>query len=131
MQTAQDSPLNFTINNMQDRSSSGIKGGPKYLNYIDDSQCFPNVVPEIILGPQEYIPEIWSIKKDLVYKAISCLQGGLENTQSALVEHDVALGRTTTKNRMWAETLEQEIRDMKDCIKQLKVMNASNSTHYP
>lgn len=86
---------------------------------------------EIKSGPQEYIPEMWTIEKDLVYKLIPCLQAGLENTQSALAEHDAALGRTTTKNRMWAETLEQEIRDMKDCIKKLKVMDASNSTHYP
>jgi hypothetical protein len=75
-----------------------------------------------LLGPQEYLPEIWKIKKDLVYKLITTLQAGLENTQSALVEHDTALGRTTTKNRMWAETLEQEIRDMKDCIKELKLL---------
>lgn len=87
--------------------------------------------PKIVLGPQEYVPEIWSIKKDLVYKTISCLQSGLENTQSALIEHDVALGRTTTKNRMWAETLEQEIKDTKECIRQLKTLGISHTTHYP
>lgn len=86
---------------------------------------------EIFLGPQEYQPEMLTIKKDLILKIISCLQDGLENTQSALAEHDFSFGRTTTKNRMWAETLEQEIQDMKDCIKQLKVLNVSNSTHYP
>lgn len=80
-----------------------------------------------ILGPQEYIPEMWTVKKDLVYKLIPCLQAGLENTQSAFAEHDSSLGRTTTKNRMWAETLEQEIRDMKDCIEQLKVIDIINT----
>jgi len=80
---------------------------------------------------QEYQPEIWSIKKDLIYKIIPCLEAGIENTQSALDEHDIAYGRTITKNKMWAETLEQEIKDMKDCIKQLKEMNAGNSTYYP
>lgn len=80
---------------------------------------------------QEYQPEILSIKKDLIYKLIPCLEAGLENTQCALSEHDSSLGRTTTKNRMWAEILEQEIQSMKDCIKQLKVLNVSNSTHYP
>ena len=80
---------------------------------------------------EKYQPEIWEIKKDLVDKIIPCLEAGLENTQSALVEHDAALGRTTTKNRMWAETLEQEIRDMEDCIKQLRMIDVSNSTHYP
>ena len=79
----------------------------------------------------EYQPEIWSIKKDLIYKIIPCLQAGLENTQSTLAEHDAALGRTTTKNKMWAETLEQEIRDMRDCIEQLKIVDISHTTHYP
>lgn len=104
---------------MQDRSSSGIKGDSK-INYFDDSNFFPNVVPEI-----------WSIKKDLIYKLIPCLEAGLENTQHALIEHDASFGRTTTKNRMWAETLEQEIRDMEDCIEQLRMIDISNSTHYP
>lgn len=101
-------------------------------NSFDSSwEHFPNVISENTFGPQEYLPEIWEIKKDLVYKLIPALQAGLENTQSALVEHETALGRTTTKNRMWAETLEREIQDMRDCIKQLKVLNVSNSTHYP
>lgn len=82
-------------------------------------------------SPCEYQPEMLTIKKDLIYKIIPCLQAGLENTQSVLMEHDAVLGRTTTKNKMWAETLEQEIRDMKDCIRQLKELNAGNSTHYP
>lgn len=69
---------------------------------------------------QKHLPEMWTIKKDLVDKIIPCLEAGLENTQSALAEHDASLGRTTTKNRMWAETLEKQIQDMKDCIKELK-----------
>lgn len=75
---------------------------------------------------QEHLPEMWTIKKDLVDKLIPCLEAGLENTQEALIQHDVSLGRDMAKNRIWAETLEQEIRDMKDCIKQLKILDISN-----
>ena len=117
---------------MQNKSSIGPNNNTDTKRgYFDDSECFPKVVPETLDGPQKYLPEIWSIEKDLIYKIIPCLEAGLENTQSALDEHDITYGRTITKNKIWAETLEQEIRDMEDCIKQLKVMNAGNSTHYP
>lgn len=96
------------------------------FNYFDDSKCFPKVW----IDAPKY-KELWHIDRTLVESAISCLQSGLENTQSALVEHDVALGRTTTKNRMWAETLEKEIEDTKDCIKQLKMVGINHTTHYP
>lgn len=102
-----------------------------WIDSRDDGYHVCISVDDPINIPEVYQPEIWQIKKDLVYKLIPCLQTGLENTQSTLAEHDSSLGRTTTKNRMWAETLEQEIRDIEDCIKQLRLMNASNSTHYP
>jgi hypothetical protein len=95
----------------------------------ENFHCKPD--SEFNLGPQKYIPEIWRIEKDLVYKLIPALEAGLENTQSVLVEHDAALGRTTAKNKMWAEILEREIRGMEDCIKQLKLLNISHTTHYP
>jgi len=80
---------------------------------------------------QEYIPEIWSIKKDLIIKTIAALELGLENTQEVLYDHDARLGRDMNKNKRWAEILEGEIRDIKDCIKELKLLNAGNSTRYP
>jgi hypothetical protein len=107
-------------------------------DFFDNSGFEPE--PEHFVGfnclvnecaPQKYIPEIWPIKKDLVYKLIPCLEAGLENTQTALAEHDATFGRTTAKNKMWAEALEREIRDMRDCIEELKLLNAGNSTHYP
>lgn len=94
----------------------------------EDYHCRPNWEPFV---SQEYIPEIWQIKKDLVYKLIPCLEAGLENTQASLEDHIITLGRTTTKNKMWAETLEQEIKDTKDCIKQLKMVGINHTTHYP
>lgn len=47
------------------------------------------------------------------------LEIGLENTQGALIEHNTSLGRTTRKNREWAETLESDIEKMKTAIQQL------------
>lgn len=94
--------------------------------FFDDSQCFPKVW---IDAPKH--KELWYIDRTLVENTIFCLESGLEKTQSALIEHDVALGRTTTKNRMWAETLEQEIKDTKECIRQLKTLGISHTTHYP
>lgn len=70
--------------------------------------------------PLEYQPEMLTIKKDLIYKLLSALEFGLESAQQVLCEHDTSLGRDWTKNRIWAETLEKEIQDMKDCIKELK-----------
>lgn len=49
-----------------------------------------------------------------------CIETGLEHTQGCLIDHDVALGRTTRKNQLWAETLERDIEKMKD---QLSFMN--------
>jgi|JI7StandDraft_1071085.scaffolds.fasta_scaffold307018_2 hypothetical protein len=50
----------------------------------------------------------------LEWKAL--LEVGLENTQCALIEHDANLGRTTRKNREWAETLEEDIKKMRLAI---------------
>ena len=86
--------------------------------------------PQVWIGAPKH-RELWYIDRTLVENTISCLQSGLENTQSTLVEHDRVLGRTTTKNRMWAETLEQEIKDTKECIRQLKTLGISHTTHYP
>ena len=62
------------------------------------------------------------VELGLVKKIKTTLESGLENTQAVLIDHDVQLGRTTNKNRWWAETLEKEIADHQDCIKQLSDM---------
>ena len=50
------------------------------------------------------------------------LEIGLENTQSALIEHDAVLGRTTRKNREWAETLESDIERMKVAVQRIHAL---------
>ena len=38
------------------------------------------------------------------------LDFGLELARSSLIEHDMSLGRTTSKNRYWAGVLEEQIK---------------------
>lgn len=38
-----------------------------------------------------------------------CMESGFEHTSGALIEHEASLGRTTLKNRRWAEVLEVDI----------------------
>ena len=61
-----------------------------------------------------YIPEVWSVKKDAI-------ESGLEYARQCLCDHDAALGRTTHKNRTWAETIEGDIRQMENARDLLSV----------
>lgn len=69
---------------------------------------------------QTYQPEIWKVKKDTIYAAIGAVEDGLEFAKSCLEEHDLNLGRTTKKNKCWAETIEGSIRHMELTLKLLK-----------
>lgn len=80
---------------------------------------------------QEMKPDLWKIDKFIVYNLIDSLEAGLENTQDLLIEHDSNLGRTTTKNKSWAETLEKQIRGMEDCLKKLSELRVMHETSYP
>lgn len=72
------------------------------------------------LTPSEkYRPTYWSVDKSIICSAIAVIKSGLDYAESALVEHDSALGRTTRKNRTWAETIEGDIREMKKVLTQL------------
>jgi len=83
---------------------------------------------EIIQGFQ---PEKWPVDKNLLRSCLDAIESGLEHTNYVLIEHDSSLGRTTRKNKSWAETLENDIRLMKTCIERLKLVEVENSTHYP
>jgi hypothetical protein len=63
-----------------------------------------------------YEPEIWTVRKDYIYAAIAAIKNGIEYAQMCLAEHDSALGRTTLKNRNWAETMERDIRQMQQAL---------------
>ena len=61
---------------------------------------------------QQYTPEIWPVEKDVIYAASKAVSDGLYYAKEALLLHDASLGRTTRKNKAWAETMEAEIRHM-------------------
>lgn len=69
---------------------------------------------------QNYIPELWTVQKDDIYSSIKCLDAGIDYARNALAEHDSNLGRTTRKNRQWAETMEGDIREMERLIDRLR-----------
>lgn len=69
---------------------------------------------------QYYIPELWTVEKDVICAAIYAVEIGLENTQDILIENDINLGRTTRKNRQNANRLEREIEQMKATLEKLR-----------
>jgi len=76
-----------------------------------------------------YIPEVWRVKKDVIYAAIPAVESGLEYARECLAAHDSALGRTTRKNRTWAETMERDIRHMVRTLAMLRACGP-NSVNY-
>jgi len=71
-----------------------------------------------------YEPEMLTVRKDYIYAAIHAIKNGIEYAQMCLNEHDTALGRTTLKNRNWAETMERDIRQMKQSLDYFQRPNA-------
>ena len=48
------------------------------------------------------------------------MESGLEYARECLTAHDSALGRTTHKNKTWAETMDGDIRHMKRTLAMLR-----------
>jgi hypothetical protein len=67
-----------------------------------------------------YQPEIWQVEKDVIYAAIPSVEAGLEYAKELLAAHDRDLGRTTLKNKTWAETIEADIRHMTRTMEMLR-----------
>lgn len=68
-----------------------------------------------------YEPLMIQIPEQDLRNILDCLESGLESTQELLIQHDRNLGRTTKKNKMFAEMMESEIERTKTVIKQLKL----------
>lgn len=68
----------------------------------------------------EFSPEFWEMDKSAIYNARTAIEVGIENTEELLLDHEVNYGRTTRGNRMTAERLEAEIRQMKSARLGLK-----------
>jgi hypothetical protein len=66
----------------------------------------------MITEPTTYQPEIWAVKKDDIYAAITAIESGICYAQECLATHDQSLGRTTRKNKSSAERMESDLRQM-------------------
>lgn len=69
---------------------------------------------------QTYIPEIWQVKKDTVYAAITAVDFGLEYARECLADHDMLNGRMIHRHKRWAETMESHIQQMERTLKELR-----------
>jgi hypothetical protein len=67
----------------------------------------------------EYEPATTAVDEFFLFDCKELLETGLEFTQAALAEHDASLGRTTFKNKSWAETMEESIARMRSCIQRV------------
>jgi hypothetical protein len=72
------------------------------------------------LGPQEMQRKFVSVDEELLRKSLACADLSVEFAQELLAVHDENLGRTTTKNRLWAEHLEDCIRMAKATVIELR-----------
>jgi hypothetical protein len=75
-----------------------------------------------------YQPEIWQVEKDVIYAAIPSVEAGLEYAKELLAAHDRDLGRTTLKNKTWAETIEADIRHMTRTLEMLRACGTNNDS---
>jgi hypothetical protein len=64
------------------------------------------------MNHQYYQPETWAILKDSIYAAQEALKIGIENSKELLAEFEFRFGRSTRSNRITAERIEEEIRQM-------------------
>lgn len=80
--------------------------------------------------PENYIPEVWRVRKDTIYAATSAVESGLEYARECLATHDAALGRTTRKNKAWAETMEKDIRHLTAPLDALRECGPNQTCSY-
>ena len=88
------------------------------MENTENVQSTPQAEP--LLVPTYYQPEIWQVEKDVIYAAIPAVDAGLEYAKELLATHDRDLGRTTLKNKTWAETIEADIRHMTRTLEMLR-----------
>lgn len=75
-----------------------------------ESDCSTDALPMFTEVVQ---PTFVSVDQEILRAAVIAIANGIETTVSMLTDHDASLGRTTRKNRQWAETLEDDIRAMR------------------
>jgi hypothetical protein len=67
-----------------------------------------------------YQPDIWHVKADTMYDTIVAMEAGLAYAKECLLTHETTLGRTTLKNKTWAEIIERDIRHLELTLKNLR-----------
>ena len=71
----------------------------------------------------DYQPEMITLRRDYIDSAILRIEDGLEYARECSTTHEIDLGRTTLKNRLWAERMEDDIRKMEELLVVLKNLN--------
>lgn len=69
-------------------------------------------------------PLSFIVPASVIFAAAKAVDDGIQYAEMMLTEHEVNLGRTTLKNKTWAERMEQDIREMKSSLAQLKEYQA-------
>jgi hypothetical protein len=64
-----------------------------------------------------------TVDKDTFYAITSALINGIGYARDCLCAHDLSLGRTTHKNKTYAELMEADIRHMEATLTTLKETN--------
>lgn len=78
------------------------------------------------LGRGVVNPVFLSIEETRVLNARRAIRNGIEYAQMCLKDHETALGRTTLKNRSWAERMESDIEEMVSALAMLPVPEGAN-----
>lgn len=68
----------------------------------------------------EMQPTFVSVDQEILRRALAIAEDAREFAQELLTRHDEELGRTTLKNKMWAEQLEKSITQAKVGITELR-----------
>ena len=88
----------------------------KYADALQDRVASNPTPPE----SNDYISDVWPVSKYDIYAARDAIAIGLVHTKESLEQHDSVCGRSTAKNKMWAERLEKDITQMEDALQALK-----------
>ena len=68
----------------------------------------------------ELQPTLVGVNEEILRRALAIAEDAREFAQELLTRHDEDLGRTTLKNKMWAEQLEKSIAQAKVGIIELR-----------
>ena len=94
---------------------------PRKPNEIWDSENrLVGLHPIMTAENTEYKPKCRTIEENLLKNTVDGLTSGLEYAEMALQDHEIKLGRTTRKNKMWAEQIERDIDFLQKTIKNIK-----------